>query len=118
MCPNVWGSGWRCMSRDTSKYSAFVALPDRGMALLVELQDGAPQRGGVHPADAESCRGRPAAVLVLLGLQVIEQSRAIARPARFAGEVIERLRVPVVAEFIATELRARPHGKIGLALLE
>src|SRR5262245_38602861 len=80
------------------------------MAAVVELHHHAPEGGGVDRADAEAVGGRlrrwlrrwlrrrPAPVLVLARLQVIEHRRAIRGPAVAPGRVVVEAEDVAVAE--------------------
>src|SRR2546430_746841 len=87
------------------------------MASLVELENGAPQGGRIDLANAQSVAGRPAAILVLAALQLIEHRRAIGAPG-VATDVEDGLGVIVMDEFIAAKLDVAAQRNLATAILE
>src|SRR5579871_2622064 len=97
------------------------------MASPVELKNDAPEGRRIDGTDAETFARRPAAILVLAALQVIEHGRAVVAPADPGAAAVEfgvdrevenGLRVIVVGELIPAELDVAPQGNQALALAQ
>src|SRR5882724_5042619 len=87
------------------------------MALAVELENDTPDGGRIDLANANAIAGRPAAILFLAALQMIEHHRAVAGPG-VTTELKCCLGVIVVSQLITAKLGVAPHGNFGLAILD
>src|ERR1700677_2934303 len=81
----------------------------QGMRALVELQNRAPDRGRINGAFADTLARRPAAVLVLAALQLVEKGGAVSPPDTLGALSVRRsvavhaLSVVVMNKLIAAE---------------
>src|SRR5262249_48556312 len=86
------------------------------MAVVVKLQDSAPQGGAVHGADAKTVARRPAAIFLLVVSHNLEGRRPVSGPV-FPAVIVQGLGVVVVNEFVAPEFEAAQSNFL-LAVLE